>query len=65
MVAKTESSAIKEQKTKSHGNGEGTFYYVESKKLWAGQFVILFQKTGASKWYMLYGKTKTAVKKEI
>lgn len=46
-------------KTKSRGNGEGTIYYIDSKKLWACQYKV----DGKRK--TLYGKTKKAVKEKL
>lgn len=45
-------------KTKTRGNGEGTFYYSESKKRWVGQKVYGVNSDGKLNRKTYYGKTK-------
>lgn len=52
-------------KTKSRGNGEGTIYYIESKKLWSCQYVIGTTPEGKLKRKTLYGKTRKECKKKL
>ena len=52
-------------KTKSKSNGEGTVYYVASKKLWAGQYTVGIAADGKLRRKTVYGKTQKAVKEKI
>lgn len=52
-------------KTKSKSNGEGTIYYIESKKLWAGQYTVGIKTDGKLQRKTVYGKTQKAVKEKI
>lgn len=52
-------------KTKSKSNGEGTIYYVASKKLWAGQYTTGITVDGKLRRKTVYGKTQKAVKEKI
>ncbi len=52
-------------KTKSKSNGEGTIYYVASKKLWAGQYTTGVTADGKLRRKTVYGKTQKAVKEKI
>lgn len=52
-------------KTKSKSNGEGTIYYIESKKLWAGQYTVGIKADGKLQRKTVYGKTQKAVKEKI
>lgn len=52
-------------KTKSKSNGEGTIYYVASKKLWAGQYTTGVSADGKLQRKTVYGKTRKAVKEKI
>lgn len=52
-------------KTKSKSNGEGTIYYVKSKKLWAGQYTVGTTLDGKLQRKTVYGKTQKAVKEKI
>lgn len=52
-------------KTKSKSNGEGTIYYVASKKLWAGQYTVGVTADGKLRRKTVYGKTQRAVKEKI
>lgn len=52
-------------KTKSKSNGEGTIYYVASKKLWAGQYTVGVTLDGKLQRKTVYGKTQKAVKEKI
>lgn len=52
-------------KTKSKSNGEGTIYYIPSKKLWAGQYTTGVTVDGKIQRKTVYGKTQKAVKEKI
>lgn len=52
-------------KTKSKSNGEGTIYYIENKKLWAGQYTVGIKADGKLQRKTVYGKTQKAVKEKI
>ena len=52
-------------KTKSRGNGEGTIYYNESKKLWIAQYTLGQKADGSLKRKTLYGKTRKIVKDKL
>ncbi len=52
-------------KTKTRGNGEGTIYYIENKKLWCCQYVIGRDYSGKLKRKTIYGKTRKEVKVKL
>lgn len=52
-------------KTKSNSNGEGIIYYIESKKLWTGQYTVGIKDDGKLQRKTVYGKTQKAVKEKI
>ena len=52
-------------KTKSKSNGEGTIYFIPSKKLWAGQYTTGVTVDGKLRRKTVYGKTQKAVKEKI
>ena len=47
------------------GNGEGSIYYLEHKKLWAGQFTNGFKVNGKINRKTVYGKTRKEVAEKI
>lgn len=52
-------------RTKSRANGDGTFFYNETKKLWVGQITLGVQDNGKPKRITKYGKTRKEVKEKI
>lgn len=52
-------------KTKSRGNGDGTIYFIENKKLWAAQYTIGRNESGKLIRRTVYGKTRKAVKDKL
>ena len=52
-------------RTKSRANGDGTFFYNETKKLWVGQITLGVQDNGKPKRVTKYGKTRKEVKEKI
>lgn len=52
-------------KTKSRANGDGTFFYNETKKLWVGQITLGVKDNGKPKRVTKYGKTRKEVKAKI
>ena len=50
---------------KKRGNGEGTIYYIESKKKWTGQVTLGRDKNGKQLRKTFYGDTRKEVKDKI
>ena len=52
-------------KTKKRGNGEGSYYYNESRKCWVGQKVFGTKPDGAPNRITRYGKTKKECQQKL
>ena len=52
-------------KTKSRGNGDGTIYFLENKKLWAAQYTMGRNAEGKLVRKTVYGKTRKKVKEKL
>lgn len=55
----------KDRKTKGRGNGEGSIYFIESKKLWAAQVTVGRDDYGKLKRKTVYAKTRKEVKSKL
>ena len=60
-MASTQQNAQEKKKARKKGNGEGSVYFNEKKKLWIGQISFNDPATGEGKRKNFSGKSKTEV----